>query len=66
MRVSRFVVVALGLWSSWGVLPFRGYDFVVVQAPNRYILYYTKHATNTIEENPFILKSDVGRPSRPT
>ena len=27
-------------WSSFGVLPFRGYDFIVVQTPTRYILYY--------------------------
>jgi len=49
-------------WSSWGVLPFRGYDFLIVQAPNRYILYYTKHATDTVgEQTGLIGKSDVGR-----
>ena len=31
-------------WSSWGVLPFRGYDFVVAKAPNRYVLYFTKYS----------------------
>jgi uncharacterized protein (TIGR03437 family) len=48
-------------WSSWGVLPFRGYDFVVVQAPTRYVLYYTKHPTDTIGEQDFVQKTDVGR-----
>jgi uncharacterized protein (TIGR03437 family) len=53
-------------WSSWGVLPFRGYDFVIVQAPTRYILYYTKHPTDTIgEQTGLITKSDVGRAFSP-
>jgi uncharacterized protein (TIGR03437 family) len=53
-------------WSSWGLLPFRGYDFVIVQAPNRYILYYTKHPTDTIgEQEGLIGKSDVGRAFSP-
>jgi uncharacterized protein (TIGR03437 family) len=37
-------------WSSLGVLPFRGYDFLPVQTPGRLILYYTRHSTTTILE----------------
>jgi uncharacterized protein (TIGR03437 family) len=39
-------------WSSLGVLPFRGYDFLPVQTPGRLILYYTRHSTATITEGP--------------
>jgi uncharacterized protein (TIGR03437 family) len=28
-------------WSSFGVLPFRGYDPAIVKTPGRYVLYYT-------------------------
>ena len=38
-------------WSSFGVLPFRGYDFVIVKAPARYILYYQRHSTTTLAES---------------
>ncbi|HWE49742.1 MAG TPA: hypothetical protein VG273_08140 [Bryobacteraceae bacterium] len=37
-------------WSSFGVLPFPGYDYVIVKAPTRYILYYTRHSTTTLAE----------------
>jgi hypothetical protein len=37
-------------WSSFGVLPFRGYDFVIVKAPTRYVAYYTRHSTTTLQE----------------
>jgi uncharacterized protein (TIGR03437 family) len=39
-------------WSSWGVLPFRAYDFVLVKAPTQYILYFTKHPTDRVGEGP--------------
>lgn len=36
-------------WNSFGVLPFRGYDFVLVRAPSQYILYFQLHIANTPE-----------------
>src|SRR5258708_1425678 len=38
-------------WSSFGVLPFRGYDYVIVQAPARYILYFKLHTPGTVESS---------------
>jgi hypothetical protein len=32
-------------WSSLGVLPFRGLDFIILKAPTRYILYFNKAST---------------------
>ena len=36
-------------WSSFGILPFRGYDYVIVQAPTQYILYFQLHIPGTPE-----------------
>src|SRR3954447_16332833 len=39
-------------WSSLGVLPFHGYDFVPLRTPTRYILYFNRHSTTTLDEGP--------------
>jgi|GEM_PF-3068609 len=36
-------------WSSFGVLPFRGYDPAIVRTPDRYVMYYTVRIPGTAE-----------------
>ncbi len=36
-------------WSSFGVLPFRGYDFIIFKAPTRYVMYFTQLAADGSE-----------------
>jgi len=36
-------------WSSFGVLPFHGYDFIVFKAPTRYVMYFTQLAADGSE-----------------
>jgi hypothetical protein len=39
-------------WTSWGVLPFRGYDFRVMKAPTQYVMYFTHHDDTGTYEGP--------------
>jgi hypothetical protein len=39
-------------WSSFGLLPFRGYDFRIMKAPTQYIMYFTHHADTGTYEGP--------------
>lgn len=48
---ARAQSVAGNAWSSFGVLPFRGYDFVIAKAPTRYIAYYTRHSATDVDES---------------
>ena len=41
-------------WSSFGVLPFGAYNFVVGRAPDRYVMYFTKQPANNIQGSSII------------
>jgi uncharacterized protein (TIGR03437 family) len=41
-------------WSSFGVLPFHAYNFVVGKAPDRYVMYFTRQPANNIQGSSIV------------
>src|SRR5689334_4620943 len=41
-------------WSSFGVLPFRAYNFIVGKAPDRYVLYFTRQPADNIQGSSIV------------